>query len=152
MAEEEGERRKGKERIRGPLSPAWRPSQRGGRGRAAWLYSQPGDTRSPSARPGPEPEQGKPAYKKERDTERGRQREHAGRQAMCKEKDSYRLYPHPLIQPCTRTPTQTGGGERTAEGFIREKTYVNKYLHNRDILRRKAATSREMMKLPLVWV
>lgn len=51
----EGQMMSEDQRIRGPLSPAWRPSQRGGRGRGAWLYSQPGDTRSPSARSGPEP-------------------------------------------------------------------------------------------------
>lgn len=51
------------QRIRGPLSLAWRPFQRGGQGRAAWLYSQPGDARSSSAGTGPEPEQGKPAHR-----------------------------------------------------------------------------------------
>lgn len=68
---EGGERKKRRcQRIRGPLSPAWKPSQRGGRGHAAWLYSQPGDARSPSASSGPEPEQGKPAQRR---TERYRE-------------------------------------------------------------------------------
>lgn len=37
---------------------------------------------------------GKACTEEERDTERGRQRKHAGKQAVCREKDSYRHYIH----------------------------------------------------------
>lgn len=78
-----GEGREGEkegQRIRGPLSLALRPSLRGERGRAAWLCSQPGDTRSLSASSGLEPEPGKPAHRRK---ERACKRE----QAMCTERD-----------------------------------------------------------------
>lgn len=62
------------QRVRGPLSPAGRrPTQRGGRGHAAWLCSQPGDTGSPFASSGPEPEQGEPAQRR-RELQRGTHR------------------------------------------------------------------------------
>lgn len=80
----EREKRSCCQRVRGPLSPAWRPTQRGGRGRAAWLYSQPGDVRSPFASSGPEPEQGEPAQRR-RELQRGADRRsmQGGRGALC---------------------------------------------------------------------
>lgn len=72
-----GEKRSCCQRIRGPLSPARRPTQRGGRGHAAWPCSQPGDARSPFASSGAEPEQGEPAERRRRELQRG-----AGRQSM----------------------------------------------------------------------
>lgn len=63
------------QRIRGPPSLAWKPFRRGGRGRAAWLCSQPGDTRSPSASSGPEPEPGKPAQRRTEGSREGQTQE-----------------------------------------------------------------------------
>lgn len=92
--EGERERRRWRQRIRGPLSLAWRPTQRGGRGRAAWLYSQPGDARSPSASSGPEPGQGEPAQRR-RELQRGAdtrsmQGERKEEGAVCTQEDPHR--------------------------------------------------------------
>lgn len=82
--EREREKRSCCQRIRGPLSPAGRLTQRGGRGHAAWPYSQPGDARSPFASSGPEPEQGEPAQRR-RELQRGGDRRsmQGGGGAVC---------------------------------------------------------------------
>lgn len=123
LGEVQGERRaEDFQRIRGPPSPAWRPSQRGGRGRAAWLYSQLGDARSPSARPGPEPEQGKPTQRR-REIKREGQTEKACKEAghVQKKRDTLSTHTH----------------TDTAEGFLWKNLY--KHLHNKDT---KAAISK----------
>lgn len=136
---EEGEKRRGErsQRIRGPLSPALRPSQRGGRGREAWLYFQPGDTRSLSARSGPEPEQGKPAYRR-REIQRGADRESMRGAGHVAQRDTHTetaaISAHTGMHP--HSSIDRGNQRSRAEGFIRN-TYINKYLHNRDIFERK---------------
>lgn len=90
----EREKRRCCQRIRGPLSPARRPTQRGGRGRAAWPCSQPGDARSPFASSGPEPEQGEPAQRRRelqrradrRSMQGGREGGKGRREAVCTER------------------------------------------------------------------
>lgn len=57
---------------------------------------------------------------------------------MCKEKDSHRDCGHiHSYKACAHTPTQTGENNNRSEGPIC-KTYVNEYLHNREILRRNS--------------
>lgn len=123
-------------RIRGPLSPAWRLSQRGGQGRAAWLYSQPGDIRSPSARSGPEPEQGKPAHRR-RDIQRGADREGMQGGGPCAKRTTH------IESVSVSTHTDMHSHTYTVEKrkidlkrrLVKKNTYINKHLHNRESLR-----------------
>lgn len=148
VAEEE-EKRKGErsQRIRGPLSLALRPSQRGGRGREAWLYFQPGDTRSLSARSGPEPEQGKPAYRR-REIQRGADRESMRGAGHVAQRDTHTetaaISAHTGMHP--HSSIDRGNQRSRAEGFIRN-TYINKYLHNRDILRENTISCNKARKV-----
>lgn len=70
---------------------------------------------------------GKACTEEERDTERGRQRKHAGRQAMCREKDSYRHCIHLHLYRHAPTRLRRRGKEQTWGTY--EQNLYKKYIH-----------------------